>query len=123
MAITPTTWNPADKGYNVTLSNGDLTTSYSNYSKNRVRSVFGVTEGKWYWELTLDSADDGCRPMVGATARSISVGNNTQEAGELYVGTGGFAPGDVFGVAFDADAIHTDRDTGKVTHREIIERV
>ena len=104
MAISPTTWNPADKGYHVTLSNGNLTTAYANYTQNRVRAVTGVTTGKWYWEVTLDSADDDCRPMLGATAGTIFAGNNTQEAGELYVGTGGFAPGDVFGVAFDADA-------------------
>ena len=104
MAITPTTWNPSDKGHSVTLSNGNLTTSYENYSQNRVRSVLGVTAGKWYWEVTLNSADNDCWPMLGATARSIWVGMNSQEAGELYVGTGGFAPGDVFGVAFDADA-------------------
>lgn len=53
MAVTPTTWNPADKDATVSLSGGDLTASSTTGS---VRSVFGATSGKYYWEVTIPTA-------------------------------------------------------------------
>ena len=48
--LVPTTWNPADKDSTVTLSGGDLTATSTG---GGVRSVFGVTSGKYYWEVTV----------------------------------------------------------------------
>lgn len=50
MALTPTTWNPADKGATVSLSDGNLTAACT--STSSVRSVYGASSGKYYWELT-----------------------------------------------------------------------
>jgi hypothetical protein len=50
MAVTPTTWNPADKdSAGGTLSGGNLT--YDSGSGS-IRSVYGATTGKFYWEIT-----------------------------------------------------------------------
>jgi hypothetical protein len=67
MAVTPTTWNPADKDSGGgTLSGGNLTYDGGFGS---VRSVFGATAGKLYWEITYPVAVSG--QMVGvATATS-----------------------------------------------------
>ncbi len=53
MSITPTKWNPTDKGANISLSNGDLTaTATADYGA--VRSVFSASTGKWYWEIKVE---------------------------------------------------------------------
>jgi hypothetical protein len=54
--ITPTTWNPADKGPSVTLSNGNLTAAVGLSS---VRSAHAVSSGKWYWEAKLTGSSTG----------------------------------------------------------------
>lgn len=66
MAITPTTWNPADKEAGVTLSNGNLTATSGGSNNGPVRSVFGASSGKWYWELTYTSTI----PIVGVALSS-----------------------------------------------------
>lgn len=57
--LVPTTWNPADKDSTITLSNGNKTAVSAGGS---VRSVFGATSGKHYWEYTISS---GTAQMVG----------------------------------------------------------
>lgn len=59
MAVTPTTWNPSDKGANVVLSNGNLTAVVD--GNDAVRAVAGVSTGKWYWEITGNNV----QPIVG----------------------------------------------------------
>ena len=46
-----TTWNSADKSANITLSGGDLIATSTADAWNNVRSVLGVSNGKYYWEL------------------------------------------------------------------------
>lgn len=58
--LVPTTWNPNDKGGSLTLSNGNLTASANQNSS--IRSVFGASTGKWYWECTFDS---GTNALIG----------------------------------------------------------
>lgn len=48
-----TRWNAADKGTGVTLSNNDKTSSSNKTSA--VRSIFGASSGKWYFEVTSSS--------------------------------------------------------------------
>lgn len=69
MAITPTTWNPADKDSTVTLSGGDLTAD-STYGS--VRSVAGVSAGKFYWEITFPSGISQQRVGVATGSADIS---------------------------------------------------
>ncbi len=63
------TWNPSDKSSNITLSNGNLSTSQS--VAGMVRSTIGKTSGKWYWEVTINSSF----MATGAANGSASVNN------------------------------------------------
>lgn len=71
MAVTPTTWNPSDKGAGVTLSGANLTASCD--AGSSVRSVFGATSGKYYWELTYPSGISGI--LVGVATSSANLGS------------------------------------------------
>lgn len=51
-----TTWNPSDKGANVTLSNGNKTGSLAGGVSGSVRSIKGQSSGKWYAEVKNTSA-------------------------------------------------------------------
>ena len=123
--ITYATWNPADKGGNLTLSNGNLTVENNTNGWNSVRATLGKTTGKWYWELTQDSGasdatcglpaimDDGAdiTNYAGFSAKSAGAqvgntynglvngvtGNHTGAVGAMGAGT-------VFGFAMDVDA-------------------
>ncbi|WP_024834549.1 hypothetical protein [Ruminiclostridium josui] len=53
-ATNPVTWNPTDKEWGVTLSNGNLTATISGLSSG-VRASLGKSSGKWYWECTVDN--------------------------------------------------------------------
>ncbi len=66
MAFLPTTWNPADKEGGVSLSNGNLTATSGGGNNGPVRSVFGASSGKWYWELTYT----GTLPVIGVALPS-----------------------------------------------------
>lgn len=48
---TTTTWNPADKGTSIDLSNGNLTFALNTDGYYGVRSVASASTGKKYWEL------------------------------------------------------------------------
>jgi hypothetical protein len=110
------TWNPLDKGSNVTLTNGNLDVS-TNSTWNSVRATFGITSGKWYWEYTMTAAG---YTMVGVGTRVIDLAGyiGQSSAGYAYYSLNGnkwnsgsaasygnsFTTNDVVGVAFDADA-------------------
>lgn len=64
IVATPTTWNASDKDATITLSGGNLTAACSSAGIGGVRSSFGVTWGKWYWELTVGTAN--AREFIGA---------------------------------------------------------
>lgn len=51
--LIPSTWNPSDKGGDVTLSNGNLTAKSSNTDTwiDGVRTIASNTTGKFYFEL------------------------------------------------------------------------
>lgn len=67
MAVTPTTWNPADKDGTVTLSGGNLTAASTG---GAVRSVFGASAGKYYFELKIPT---GTSQAVGIGTASASL--------------------------------------------------
>ena len=62
MSITYATWNPSDKGTNITLSNGNLTVAKGNAGWESVRATIGVSSGKWYWEVTANTYVSGAVP-------------------------------------------------------------
>lgn len=114
-----TTWNPNDKGANVTLSNGDLTASSTGVSGNGliVRSTTGKTNGKWYWEITVGSTNPSrnlngvlrsttaLASFLGAYPTSWSYYGDgrkfTNFSGTAYGSS--YTAGDVIGIALDLD--------------------
>src|SRR5690242_10283612 len=77
------TWNPADKGTGVTLSNGNLTIVGTGVSQNFARSTIGKSSGKWYWEVKAEST----LAVIGVTSASTPFTDTDFVAGA----TGGFA--------------------------------
>lgn len=108
------TWNPADKGSAITLTNGNLTTTQTT-SGGLVRSTIGVTSGKWYWEITAGSTTMNAGAATSASLTSHWCGQDTTSwgyysgDGKIYTnntgtGFGGtYTNGDVIGFALDAD--------------------
>ena len=112
-----TTWNPLDKDADVTLSNSNLTAASLGSNNGPVRSVFGASTGKWYWELTYASVT----PVVGVALpswvlldypgyRSNSLGffgggtpKKIKDATQTNYGAA-WASGVVLGVALNMDA-------------------
>lgn len=116
--VTYATWDPADKGSNVTLSNGNLTAAIANGSTQAsTKATIGKSSGKWYWELKFDSTTSGSHVTVGIASSAIAVNgyiglNATNYSyfsgnGQKYNNAGGAAygatwtTGDVIGIALD----------------------
>lgn len=51
------TWNPDDKGTNITLSNNNLTAKHTT-GNAMVRATVGKSTGKWYWETCINETTD-----------------------------------------------------------------
>ena len=105
------------------FSEGNLRGNYSgsNGSGTGTTSTFGVSNGKWYWELKYDSANDtplrlGITDRVAvstATTNRVGYGANDrcydQGDGKIYTNDTGtsygntFAVGDIIGVALDLE--------------------
>ena len=121
------TWNSANhqsttKGYSLTNGNLDATytggTTYSSGQRGFAVSTIGMTSGKWFFELTVNSVNNddhavGIANQDGNGYYAPSDSSWTYRAnGKKYiVGTtidsdygAAFETGDVIGVAFDADA-------------------
>lgn len=121
-----TTWDPTNKGFYAVLSNGNLTdtcdatcaanaTSYTG-----VRSITNHSAGKYYFELTINTASSGGDVCVGfingsgtldnnwagtGTNGTCSFGNSTSGWYISGASTGtsvAFAQGDTIGLALDA---------------------
>ena len=69
MAVIPTAWNPADKAAGVVLTGGNLTATCG--TAESVRSTFGASAGKYYWELTYPSGVTGIMAGVATSASNI----------------------------------------------------
>ena len=107
------TWNPLDKGSQLTLANGNL--QIVSVTNDMVRSTIAMTSGKWYAEYTHGTSL-GMIGIANADAdNTLYLGQSAGGVGYYYTGTtyfsnnGGVAygasytTGDVIGVAFDAD--------------------
>jgi hypothetical protein len=106
------TWNPLRNG--MTLSNGNLTASSAN--NPGTSATFGMTSGKWYWEV---SPNNGAI-FIGIVGSSASLSTQIASSSNAwsYYGTNGlkynnlsgvsygatYGSGNVIGIAFDADA-------------------
>ena len=115
------TWNPLVGTHSNTYSNGNLqvATSTANAAFSHQRSTFGVSSGKWYWEITCQATSSAFY-VIGITADTVNPDSQ-------YVGQGNsfsyrsdtgqkanngtfsaygstFTTGNIIGVEFDADA-------------------
>lgn len=114
-----TTWNPSDKGTNITLSSGNLTAT-SNAGSCAVRSVDAVTAGTWYFETTVGLVGGFAggeyiglgNSSAGLNAANPGVDSNSigyQHGGGIYKGNSlvsavtALSNGDKVGVLYDAD--------------------
>jgi hypothetical protein len=108
--------NPLDTSGSTTNANLSVSTSgFSGYGTTR--ATFGMSSGKWYWEVTPTSFGDGGTIGVATAAAAISsqLGANVYGWGYLEGGSkynnasatsygASYTTNDVIGVAFDADA-------------------
>jgi hypothetical protein len=115
------TYNSAGSAPSVTLTNGNLDASHGAFSSTTgAASTFGVSSGKWYWEVTINAISSGA-PYIGIVRSdqlypfTTLFANNSQ--GYAYRSTGvkrnngsdtaygaSYTSGDVIGVALDMDA-------------------
>jgi len=112
------TWNSSDKSANITLSNGNLTTTATSTAWKSARATEYKSSGKWYWEVTINvAASDYCIVGIGTSIASISSYCGSDSYGYGYNGYNGysyhnrstavygntFTLNDVIGVALDMD--------------------
>jgi hypothetical protein len=115
------TWNPLDKQQDILLSNGKLTATVTEDSvNNTLRATLPVSEGRWYWEITVEVAgESGYNGICLANLDSwLEVAPGCSEPGLNYKRNGHYClatefyvfdplptygAGAVVGVALDAD--------------------
>ena len=122
MAITYTTWNPSDKSADITLSGNDLITTTTSDGWDSVRSVLGVSSGKFYWEVTIDNITNrGAHIGVGDSGVGLDTDIGANVNGYCYDALNGtkinnnseVAYGDTF-TNGDVISVALDMDTGKI---------
>jgi hypothetical protein len=113
------TLNPLDKGTSVAVSNGNLTPSIGSAAWQTIRATMAFpTTGKWYVEALLGGSSGNGMVGIGKAAATLAnyagadangwsynAGNGQKfnnATGAAYGAT--YAPNDIIGVAFDADA-------------------
>lgn len=89
-AFAQTTWNPADKAANITLSGGNLTANASvgGTGYGFVRATSSHSSGKWYFELniTADSVSSSIiLGIVNAASSTVAVPGVLDANGSMYV--------------------------------------
>lgn len=124
MAKIYTTWNPSDKGSEITLSGGNLVAtksgSTSAFMNGGIRSTLGVSSGKHYFEYVYTEDNGSNWPLVGVGNSSGSLSDHVGSDGNswgIYAPDGdkyhddtgsdygsSFAQGDVIGIALDMGA-------------------
>jgi hypothetical protein len=121
MSITPTTWDPDNKDWRIELSEDKLS-AIGGGSFNSIRSIFGTTSGKYYWEIGPTDIDIRVGVMISTnTGFSGDMGERTNCGGWGYRITHGSSdlyfsenhshygsdipahPGGIIGIALDMD--------------------
>jgi hypothetical protein len=112
------TWNPADKGSTVSLTNGDLTVSPGGTSWKGVRSTISKSSGKWYWEYTMGTVSNIMAGISSSTRSVNSYPANTGDGRELYNSGNHYPAAAAYNFSFttgDNIGVALDMDTGYVT--------
>jgi hypothetical protein len=73
-------WSSTNKSSNVTLTNGNLTFTGIAGNNGIGIATVGKSSGKWYWEITVDSAAAGGNEFAGVT-NVVPVSGNTSRLG------------------------------------------
>src|ERR1039458_9310106 len=72
-----TTWNPSDKGSNITLSNGNRTATGAT-AWNSVRGTTSSSTGKLYFETVVTATDTAWIVGLGTSAMSLTDRKSTR---------------------------------------------
>ena len=115
-----TSWDTSPVGPSTVLTNNNLTVTNTGSGVNNVRSMITKASGKWYWEVTMQTAGSvrqvvgiatGVWNPVSATFCGISAGSwgyygldgTKWGAGANAAYGATFGTGDVIGIALDAN--------------------
>lgn len=85
------TWNPSDKGANITLSGGNLTAAFGSaiFNNETVRATLGRSTGKYYFEVNHGGNPDYRMSGVCSANVSVSTGFVASSEGFAYFGSDG----------------------------------
>jgi hypothetical protein len=78
-STTYATLNPSDMGSSAALWNGNLTDISS--LGTGVRGTIGKSSGKWYFEMTVNSTENGFAPCVGIASSATPLSNSAWVSG------------------------------------------
>lgn len=113
-------WNPDDKDWELSLSNGDLTATMDANGPGGVRATESKSSGKWYWEITINIINT-TRVAVGTSSASLAIHTGNDVNGYGYNSIDGYKwtnnSGVAYGDSFIGDAVISvalDMDNGKV---------
>jgi hypothetical protein len=108
------TWNPLFTNSAFSISNGNLDLTTSSVYNTVCASTFGLSSGKWYWEITINS---GAGTGIGVCTSAVNLANflggtsasrSYDWTGQKYPGGASYGAsytvGDIIGVAIDVDA-------------------
>lgn len=109
-----TAWNPADTTANMTLSNGNLTATSTNFSVG-TRAAVGLSSGKSYFEVTMatgaSTADNvglataaANLTTTGGAGTTVVINGNIFVNGTSVAAFPGIANGSIIGIAVDLTA-------------------
>jgi hypothetical protein len=116
-------WNPVDKTTGITLSNGNLQVDQASGTSNMAFGNFGLTSGKWYWEVQVTLGSGLTMLGIADLDEAVSTRNYQsanglymyQSIGSLWGGLGksstvsnesygsSWAVNDIMGIALDMD--------------------
>ncbi|MGY0372460.1 SPRY domain-containing protein [Clostridium sp. JNZ J1-5] len=109
------TWNPNDKGTNVTLSNNNLTATIKGTTNSGVRATEGKSSGKFYFECAISATGTSFFPFIGISTNDASLSWSPGDKirayyydGRKYNGTSTnygaiYGKGSIIGVTLDLD--------------------
>jgi hypothetical protein len=111
------TWNPLNKHSSITLQDGNLY-PYTGTTAQGALGTFGVSSGKWYWEVKPNATTGGWPKFgIAPSTTDATLTDGVFNTGYAYAANGtkrspgsdvaygaSFAAGDIIGVALDMDA-------------------
>ena len=116
-AVTYTTWNTSDKDASFTLSGGNLTAANNGSGFAIARAIQGISSGKWYWEIKINTlgsskigiakSTEALNSYLGSGAGGYSYADNGEKwnnGANTYLCACPQTAGDVIGVKLDMTA-------------------